>query len=192
MPGTFDLWTVLFSFAIASLAGFVAFESIEHTRHSKRPERWTLISGIMLGLGIWSMHFIGMLAWQPPFPLFYALGRTAVSILAAIAASCVAMRIRTAARPMLRKPNSPWVPCSLALASAGCITSACRLSSSVRLSNGTALASDLVCYRGSGFVLCLGTAPSELKGRVRNQKAIAASLILGSAICGMHYSGMQP
>ena len=68
MPGHFDLWTVLFSFVIASLAGFVAFESIDHTRYSEAPALWTFVGGLTLGVGIWSMHFIGMLAWIPRTP----------------------------------------------------------------------------------------------------------------------------
>ena len=78
MVGTYDLGTVLLSYAIASLSGFAAFEFIRHARESSRKLLWTLLSGLVLGLGIWSMHFVGMLAWVPPFPLFYSVDRTII------------------------------------------------------------------------------------------------------------------
>lgn len=42
------------------------------------------------------MHFVGMLAWVPPFVLFYSVSRTAVSLAAAVVASIVAMRLAVA------------------------------------------------------------------------------------------------
>jgi NO-binding membrane sensor protein with MHYT domain len=71
LPGHYDLWTVFCSFLIACLAGFVAFESVDHTRYSKAFGGWVFFGGVTLGLGIWSMHFMGMLAWHPPFALYY-------------------------------------------------------------------------------------------------------------------------
>jgi NO-binding membrane sensor protein with MHYT domain len=93
LPGYYDLWTVLVSFLIASLSGFVAFDSVDHSRYSSRKGTWTLVGGITLGLGIWSMHFVGMLAWHPPFPLYYTVGRTATSVFVAICASWLALHL---------------------------------------------------------------------------------------------------
>lgn len=93
MPGYYDLWTVSLSYAIAALSGFAAFESVRHARHSHRKALWATVSGVVLGFGIWSMHFIGMLAWVPPFPLFYSIDRTALSLIAAVFASILAMHL---------------------------------------------------------------------------------------------------
>ena len=138
------------------------------------------------------MHFIGMLAWQPPFPLYYALGRTAVSILAAIAASCVAMHITNSRTTDASKIKLALGALFISVGISGMHyigMSALLFSAPVEM--GQTLASDLVCYRGSGFVLCLGTAPSELKDAFGTRRQVAASLVLGCAICGMHYSGMH-
>ena len=93
MPGYYDLWTVFCSFLIACLAGFVAFESVDHTRYSKAVPGWVFFGGVTLGLGIWSMHFMGMLAWHPPFALYYSVSRTFLSVLVAIGASWLALHL---------------------------------------------------------------------------------------------------
>ena len=70
MPGYYDLWTVFGSFLIACLAGFVAFESWT-TPATAKPFAAGFFGGVTLGLGIWSMHFMGMLAWHPPFAVLF-------------------------------------------------------------------------------------------------------------------------
>jgi NO-binding membrane sensor protein with MHYT domain len=93
MPGYYDPWTVFCSFLIACLAGFVAFEAVDHTRFSKAVRSWVFLGGVTLGLGIWSMHFMGMLAWHPPFVLYYSVGRTFLSVVVAICASWLALHL---------------------------------------------------------------------------------------------------
>lgn len=101
MPGNYDPWTVFGSFLIAFLAGFVAFESVDHMRYSKAVRGWVFFGGCILGLGIWSMHFMGMLAWHPPFALYYSVSRTFLSVLVAICASWLALHL--VAQNLLRR-----------------------------------------------------------------------------------------
>lgn len=192
MPGYFDFWTVLFSFVIASLAGFVAFESIDHTRYSEHPERWTLISGITLGLGIWSMHFIGMLAWQPPFPLYYSLGRTMLSVLAAIAASWLAMHITV--RHTAGAPRHNLLFGALIVGAGICGMhyigmSALHFNLPVMWDRFWMLLSIAISITASLVALELLRRSGGDDFGIRPQ--IAASLVLGFAICGMHYAGMH-
>src|SRR5258708_37339477 len=56
-----------------------------------------------MGTGIWSMHFIGMLAFSLPVPLAYDLGITMLSMLAAVATSGVALY--TVRRPAMTRGN---------------------------------------------------------------------------------------
>ena len=192
MPGFFDLWTVLFSFVIASLAGFVAFESIDHTRYSERPERWTLISGITLGLGIWSMHFIGMLAWQPPFPLYYSLGRTLLSVLAAIVASWLAMHITVTSTAAAPRHNLLLGALFVSVGICGMHyigMSALHFNRPVMWDPSWLVLSIAIAITASlGALELLRRSGGEDFG-IRPQ--VAASLVVGLAICGMHYAGMH-
>lgn len=187
VPGTFDLWTVLFSFTIASLAGFVAFESMEHTRYSPRPAVWTLVSGVTLGLGIWSMHFIGMLAWQPPFPLYYSITPTVISVVVAVLSSWLAMHLAVSNRASSRNLLTGSIVVGggiCAMHYAG--MDALKFSEPVMWSGpGVALSFVIAVFASLGAMAML-----QHSGSFSVRRQVAASLVIGVAICGMHYTGM--
>ncbi|WP_052200538.1 MHYT domain-containing protein [Terriglobus sp. TAA 43] len=187
MPGTFDLWTVLFSFTIASLAGFVAFESMEHTRYSPQPAVWTMVSGLTLGLGIWSMHFVGMLAWQPPFPLYYSITPTVLSVLVAILSSWLAMYLTVS-----NLSNSRNIVLGSFVVGAGICSmhyigmDALKFSEPVAWSvPGVALSFVIAIFASLGAMAML-----RHSGSFSVRRQVAASLVIAVAICGMHYTGM--
>jgi NO-binding membrane sensor protein with MHYT domain len=192
MPGHYDLWTVLLSFFIASLAGFVAFESVGHTRYSSRPGRWISMGGLTLGLGIWSMHFVGMNAWRPPFPLYYSLVQTVVSVLVAIGASWLAMYVaagRKSKRPILARAGVALLVGSGICAMHFIGMSALHFSDPPVWHWPWLLASFLIAVTASWGAM-------ELLDRSRAdgfslELQLAASAVLGAAICGMHFAGME-
>ena len=76
MAGTYDLWLVLLSVIVAVNASFVALDLAARVVASKgqRVEwRWIVGGAISMGTGIWSMHFIGMLAFRLPIPISYEI-----------------------------------------------------------------------------------------------------------------------
>jgi NO-binding membrane sensor protein with MHYT domain len=65
---SYSLALVLFSVVVATLGAYVAVEIAQRVRaaHGRRRILWTCGGALALGLGIWSMHFVGMLALQLP------------------------------------------------------------------------------------------------------------------------------
>jgi NO-binding membrane sensor protein with MHYT domain/nitrogen-specific signal transduction histidine kinase len=191
VPGTFDTWTILFSFSIATLAGFVAFESIDHTRDSARPEVWTFLSGATLGLGIWSMHFIGMLAWQPPFPLYYTVLPTVLSVLVAILSSWLAMHITVSYKAGASQRNLIG---GALLVGLGICTMHYLGMGALHFTQpvmwrwpGVGLSFLIAVLASMGAMAMLQRSHSETLSLARQT---GASLVIGLAICGMHYTGM--
>jgi len=87
---THSLPLLVISVATAVLSSFVALELVSALKNSRRKgifNFWLLTSATALGLGIWTMHFIGMFAMQLPIPLSYSAGYTIISLLIAIVAS---------------------------------------------------------------------------------------------------------
>ena len=190
MPGHFNLWAVLLSFAIAALAGFVAFAAIDHTRDSASPALWTFVGGATLGVGIWSMHFIGMVAWVPPFPLYYSLVPTLLSVWAAILASWLAMHLT--ARYKAGAPERDLLLGAVAVGAGICGMhyigmSALHFSEPVQWSIPGVLLSYVIAFFASLGAMAMLGHPGESFSMGRQ---IGASLIIGLAICGMHYTGM--
>ena len=77
---------VLASFAIALMAGFTGLSMARGLSRLPEAARKVRIamSAVILGGGIWSMHFVAMLGLQLPIPFFYDALTTLISALMAI------------------------------------------------------------------------------------------------------------
>src|SRR5216117_1805250 len=84
MGGTYDHWLILLSIIVAMIASFVALDlvsSLVPSRRRKNKKYWLAGGAIALGIGIWSMHFIGILAFRLPIDVPYDIRFTVLSIL---------------------------------------------------------------------------------------------------------------
>jgi NO-binding membrane sensor protein with MHYT domain len=98
MTGYYDTWLVILSFVVASLASYVALDLVSRVAASATPKSrayWLVGGSLSMGLGIWSMHFIGMLAFRLPIPMSYDIATTLLSLLIAVLVSGFAL-IRSA------------------------------------------------------------------------------------------------
>ena len=63
MSGSYDPGLVVLSIIVAIIASYVALDlasRVSASRHSKAAKYWLLGGAVSMGVGIWSMHFIGM------------------------------------------------------------------------------------------------------------------------------------
>jgi PAS domain S-box-containing protein len=96
LPVSYSPGLVLLSLLIAIFTSSMAIRLAWVARQSTaRQDRWMLLLGssVALGGGIWSMHFIGMLALHIHTHVSYGPWITGLSMLPGIAASAVAMSI---------------------------------------------------------------------------------------------------
>src|SRR5882672_204807 len=97
-------WLVLLSIVVAITASYVALDSASRVttsryaaarlpRAKRTNARWYWLAGgaVAMGMGIWAMHFIGMLGFRYPTPLSYDVPITFLSLAIAIAASTFAL-----------------------------------------------------------------------------------------------------
>jgi signal transduction histidine kinase len=192
LVGYYDLWTVFCSFVIAFLAGFAAFESVDHVRSGASRQRWVFFGGVTLGLGIWSMHFVGMLAWRPPFPLYYAVDRTVLSVLAAICASWLALYLVAddlAGKSLLRRGLE-----ALLVGAGICLMhyigmSALGFAGRVMWDPLWVVCSFGIAVTASWVAMALLARGGD--GMKNLAPRLMASAGIAVAICGMHYAGMR-
>src|SRR5215218_2615072 len=95
---------VVLSVLIATLASYTALTLAGRVTAARGRERLAWLAGgsLALGVGIWSMHFVGMLAFHLPVPIGYQLGRVLLSVLVAVAASALALVV--VSRPQVGLP----------------------------------------------------------------------------------------
>jgi len=77
-----------------------------------------------MGIGVWAMHFLGMLAFRLPVRVNYDVWITLVSVVPAVLASGIMLHVISHARASPGKWSS--AAASWALASASCTTPAWR------------------------------------------------------------------
>src|SRR6266705_6170772 len=92
MVSSYDYRLVVLSVLIAIFASYAALELAGRTTAASGRARlaWLVGGATAMGVVIWSMHYIGMLAFSLPVPVRYDLQTVVASLLAAICASAIA------------------------------------------------------------------------------------------------------
>ena len=93
MGSHYDTRLVALSVIIALIASYAALDLAGRVAAARRGARvvWLAGGATAMGLGIWSMHYIGMLAFHLPVPVLYDVPTVLASLLAAVFASAVAL-----------------------------------------------------------------------------------------------------
>src|SRR5207244_12828098 len=86
VTGTYDPYLVTLSILVAAFASYTALDLGAHVAAAPGPARrvWLAAAAITMGGGIWSMHFVAMLAFIMPIPMSYDIGLTTLSLMVAI------------------------------------------------------------------------------------------------------------
>ncbi len=96
LPGAYNWMLVTLSVMIASLAAYAALGGagrISAAQTSVVKYSWLATGAVAMGIGIWAMHFIGMLAFTLPVPVGYDVLITIVSIVPAVLASGLVLHL---------------------------------------------------------------------------------------------------
>jgi NO-binding membrane sensor protein with MHYT domain len=95
LAANYDLALVVVSYIVASFAAYTALDLAdrvsEFRAEPRRAAAWLAGGGFAMGGGIWSMHFVAMLAYQLPIPVRYEGWTTLASMGVAIVTSSFAL-----------------------------------------------------------------------------------------------------
>ncbi len=193
LVGTYDLWLVALSVILAVLAAGAALDLAGRVTATRGRVRAAWLSGgaIAMGLGIWSMHYTGMLAFVLPVPVAYHVPTVALSLLAAVLASGVALSLASHER----LEAGHLILGSLVMG-AGIATmhytgmAAMRHAAVVKWDGRLVALSVVIAVVVSAVALTLafrhGHAPSE----TWTWRKTGSAVLMGAAIPSMHYTGM--
>jgi diguanylate cyclase (GGDEF)-like protein len=184
---------VALSVFVAALAGYIALDLVQRSTTAGPRARRTLVGagGVTMGLGIWSMHFIGMLSLDMSMPASYDPVLVALSMVAAILGSGVALGLVARARASLRDLFVAATFMALAIATMHYLGMASmEMEATIHWDLGLVALSLLVGFGASLFalwlVMLIGRERLHLGARLR----VAAAVILGFGVSGLHYVGM--
>ncbi|GAA6185757.1 MHYT domain-containing protein [Aliiglaciecola sp. NS0011-25] len=194
--GEYNFWLVALSVFIAMFASFMAFQVGYQAANSLSPKRRQLalmVSSIALGGGVWSMHFIGMLAFDLCTDVNYGMSLTLISLIPAIAASWVAQNL-------LMQENISRAQLILGGILVGSGIGSMHYIGMAAMEMAPLLRYDLPMFMLS-ILVAVGLAFVALYFRFgldkftqiklsEFSKMCIASVVMGIAISAMHYTGM--
>jgi diguanylate cyclase (GGDEF)-like protein/PAS domain S-box-containing protein len=188
MSGYYDPVLVILSVAVAILASFTALNLAGRLLAADRPARlwWLVAAAVALGGGIWSMHFVGMLALVMPMPATYGVQLTLLSLLLPIVVVGAGLFI-------LSRFGNGLVPLLTAgvLAGLGVVVMHYGGMAGMRMP-GVSISYDVWLVAAS-VIIAIVAATAAFWLAFRTEKVwerLAAAVVMGFAIAGMHYTGM--
>ena len=102
LEGVYSPELVFASVLISMVAAFVAFNHVRLIRAAGAQGvgiAWNAVAALALAIGIWAMHFVGMLAFRLPVPVSFSVAKTALSLVPALVASLIVIKVLAAVRP---------------------------------------------------------------------------------------------
>ncbi|WP_394695221.1 putative bifunctional diguanylate cyclase/phosphodiesterase [Pseudoxanthomonas japonensis] len=180
------------SFVVAVVASYAALKTTGRIRASDPvARRWWLAGGALaMGIGVWSMHFIGMLALRLPIRLGYDIGITLLSLLMAVAASGYALWLVTRDHVTRLRMVSGAVVMGLGIAAMHYVgMAAMRMDPAIIYRPLWFSASLLIAIVAAGAALVIAYRLRDNAHHERLHRLLAAG-VMGVAIVGMHYTGM--
>lgn len=189
---SYDVNLVVISLLVAIFASYTALNLAEriNTTNGRAATWWLLGGAATLGIGIWSMHFIGMLAFRLPIPLAYDMGITVFSLALVIVASGFALyQVIQPVLPLKRLFVSAVIM-GIGVASMHYVGMAAMLMEpSLTYEPGLFALSVVIAIAASAAAMWIAF---RLRQRVPYLllTRVLAALVMGVAICGMHYTGM--
>ncbi len=191
---SWDPILISISFVVAFIAAFVALDSATKISASSfgRALFWRIGGGATLGMGIWSMHFVGMLSMKMPVVMHYNIVLTIASFWVALIAATLALNVAVSKETL----SFQRLALATVLLSGGVVTmhslGMMALTDHITLFWNTPrlISSVVIAFFASGLALWLAFGRKLVRHHAFINHVLAA-LVMGVTICAMHYLAMS-
>ncbi|MDX3907732.1 MAG: MHYT domain-containing protein [Pigmentiphaga sp.] len=187
LPLRFDASLVALSFVISALGAYVALLAAARIRNIRGRVQvgYVAVAGIALGgVGIWSMHFLGMLAQIIPFGVAYGVSHNLLGLAVAVVLAGAALWYVGGARFSFRRCLGAGILAGLGVAGMHYIgMGSLRMDAFFLWDPGLVLLSVAIAVAAATAAIWLAF---NLTTEVQR---VLAALVMAGAVCGMHYVG---
>lgn len=189
MNGHHDARLVALAVVVAVAAAYTSLDLARRSRHSAPEARryWLAAAGVALGGGIWSMHFVAMLAFQmPAIEMSYDVGLTTLSFLLAVSFTGFGFAVFSRKKISFLRLIAAGGLMALGIVAMHYVgMAAMQVHSHITYDAWWVTVSVLIAIFAAVASLLLAERDYALSGQV-----FAAGL-MGLAISGMHFAGMK-
>ena len=194
MTGEYDISIVILSVLIACGAGYTALivaDRINQVEKVGLKYTWSVVGAAAMGMGIWAMHFTGMLALTMDMPIGYSLPVTILSGIPAIVGSALTLHL-------LRTKSVTWQRNQVsAFCLATCIAlmhftgmEAMRMPSILKYDVFYFVMSIVVAHILASFALYIKYHEFNETSIYKQYQNIISAIVIGLSVSGMHYTAM--
>lgn len=184
---------VVISFIVAILAAYTALNMAARVAGSQgvAARVWLAGGGVSMGIGVWAMHFIGMLAMDLSMSMSYNATLTVLSMIIAISSSMFALWLVSGEQLHLRR----LLPGAVVMGT-GIVAMHYTGMAALEVTPGIVWDKTWMAI-SVGIALAASLAALWLTFRLRQEAArmalmrLGAAITMGIAIAGMHYAGME-
>jgi PAS domain S-box-containing protein len=192
LAGSYDYDVVALSVWIAIFGSYTALDLGERVTFARGASRLAWLTGgcVAMGIGTWSMHYVGMLAFRLPLAVRYDWPTSLLSLLPSIFASAIALFV-------VSRPAMGWLHAlGGSLFMGGGIAAlhyigmaSMRMQATCRYSPALVTLSVALAISFSLLSFWL-TFLFRVEAGGRRLRKVASALLMGAAISVMHYTGM--
>ena len=195
MSGSYNWILVFASYCVAVIAAYTAiyFGTRLFDLSGTARKFWLAAGALCLGTGIWSMHFVGMSAYTMPghAHMSFSAWLTLASWIPAVLASALALYVITL-------PTVAWrsIAASALIMGAGIFAMhyggmyAMQMHPAIQYDTALVILSGIIAVVASGAALVICRKVRDVPPTYAFAVKLTAALVMGAAICGMHYTGM--
>jgi diguanylate cyclase (GGDEF)-like protein len=151
---------------------------------------WLTSGSVAMGVGIWSMHYLGMLALKLPVPVFYFWPTVLLSLLMAIAASSVALSVVSREGLAMRKLLIGGLLMGAGIGAMHYTGMAAMRSSAMEQYDPWIVALSIIASAGFSWLALWIAFASRSSGQSETSMRAAGSVVMGLGIAAMHYIAM--
>src|ERR1700720_2762080 len=187
VTGTYDPYLVALSILVAAFASYTALDLGGRVAAARGLARrvWLAAAAITMGGGIWSMHFVAMLAFMMPTPMSYDIGLTSLSLV-------VAMFVTGGGFYVISRHSGSLLRLVLSGIFMGLGIAAMHYTGMAAMRGHVELGYNRI-FVALSLIIAIGASTAALWLAFRTtdlgQKLLAA-IVMGLAISGMHYTAM--
>ncbi|CAM3626168.1 EAL domain-containing protein [Marinicrinis lubricantis] len=192
IEGSYNGYLVALSILIAVLASYSALMIAAKISSSKGTVKffWVFAGALVMGSGVWSMHFIGMLAFHLHMEVKYDVGLTIVSMGASVISSFIAFYITAPQNINWYKIVSGGIIMGSGIVMMHYIGMEAMVMPAKLTYDKTIWILSVIIALAASFAALFMFLRFRTQSSASWLKAVSA-IVMGFAICGMHYTGMK-
>ncbi|MDO9417643.1 EAL domain-containing protein [Pararhizobium sp.] len=177
---------VLVAALVCIISSFACINLLHHARKTAGRIRyvWLMVAAIAVGFGVWSTHFVAMLAFQTSIDITYSIAMTVLSLAVAIGVSGLGLWVATIGKTR-RDMAVAGAILGLGIVSMHFVGVASMIMGGAILWNPWLVAASVV------MALVFGAAAAVVSMDITKRGAAWATVLLVLAICSLHFTAMS-